>query len=273
MAKSLLICAAEADDGLKTLPFARGLSPIVTSIEQLLQRATGPVPVPFAAVYLVLFGEFKNTLTTELFSAINHHLMPLGELVLYLGSDSVDKDALFNLFEKCSLYSGFANPQFKQSQGVVTQLQACKPEWTSVESSLAPIPTAPKMNGNFIDEDALLQGVETYVPMAKGKSDCTSKPRACDNCSCGRKELEVELGAEEAKKRLEQGTVRSSCGNCYKGDAFRCAGCPYVGKPAFRPGTKLELDMDKSNTAPVTLQMSNEEVSTVVSGGKVQIQL
>lgn len=74
-------------------------------------------------------------------------------------------------------------------------------------------------------------------------ASCASKPRACKNCSCGRKELEGKIGEDAAKKALEEGGVKSSCGNCYLGDAFRCESCPYKGQPAFKPGEKIQLDV------------------------------
>ena len=74
-------------------------------------------------------------------------------------------------------------------------------------------------------------------------ASCATKPRACKNCSCGRKELEGQIGEEAAKAALEEGQVKSSCGSCYLGDAFRCESCPYKGQPAFKAGEKVQLSM------------------------------
>ena len=72
-------------------------------------------------------------------------------------------------------------------------------------------------------------------------------PKPCANCSCGLKEKFdaesglVKLESEVSKDDLENGNVESACGKCYLGDAFRCATCPYRGKPAFEKGDKVKL--------------------------------
>jgi len=106
-----------------------------------------------------------------------------------------------------------------------------KPSWTAGAAASLAVAT--------INEDELLEDVP--APQGKGKSDCSTQPKACANCSCGRKELEDKVGAAEAKKQLEAGKTRSSCGSCYLGDAFRCETCPYRGLPAFKPGAKVSL--------------------------------
>ena len=99
-------------------------------------------------------------------------------------------------------------------------------------------------DSELIDEDGLLEddrdGLLAPPPAISesraAKDDCGGR-KACDDCTCGRKELE-ETDAKPKK------VPTSSCGNCAKGDAFRCAGCPFLGKPAFKAGEEhLVLDL------------------------------
>ncbi len=93
-----------------------------------------------------------------------------------------------------------------------------------------------------------------------------TKPKACENCSCGRKELEE---GEKGKKDLESGNVESSCGRCYLGDAFRCASCPYAGLPAFEKGDEVKLKGSQEVTAPV----ESEAAAVKTDGGAVMLDI
>jgi hypothetical protein len=98
-----------------------------------------------------------------------------------------------------------------------------------------------KWNSRGAESDFL---VEIPAKLASDEDEsCATKPRACKNCSCGRKELEEKLGPVEARAALETGNVTSSCGSCYLGDAFRCESCPYRGLPSFRQGETVKLDI------------------------------
>lgn len=84
---------------------------------------------------------------------------------------------------------------------------------------------------------------------AAAEAGCAPTRKACKNCSCGRAEAEAKedfsskagvapsaADAAAAGARPPMPASKSSCGNCSKGDAFRCAGCPHLGKPAFTAG-------------------------------------
>jgi hypothetical protein len=102
------------------------------------------------------------------------------------------------------------------------------------------------MDDDVIDEDNLLADTSNLLApppsmsaaAAKAGDDCGGR-KACDDCSCGR--AEAENGKAQAPT---QPIKSSSCGKCNLGDAFRCASCPYLGKPAFKAGEEhLVLDL------------------------------
>ena len=91
----------------------------------------------------------------------------------------------------------------------------------------------------MINEDELIKQdkVESITEKFCGDGDRIMPGKPCANCTCGKKDAYDAA----VKKDLENGNVESSCGKCYLGDAFRCASCPYLGKPAFEPGDKVKL--------------------------------
>lgn len=125
----------------------------------------------------------------------------------------------------------------------------------------------------LIDEDTLLTASDLSRPVAippECLPNAKKRRRACKDCTCG---LAERLEAEDAAQRSLQdkvlnggptsasasakmlsteemevdftipGKTTGSCGNCALGDAFRCAGCPYIGLPAFKPGEEVMLDL------------------------------
>jgi hypothetical protein len=124
---------------------------------------------------------------------------------------------------------------------------AAKAKWTLASSDLTD-------DGiGLVEEDSLLKSETDKVVVKKVERDCgTGKGvvrKACKNCTCG---LAAELLEEEKQKKGAGGAstttkIVSACGNCGLGDAFRCSGCPYLGKPPFK--------MDTENGA-VKLQLS-----------------
>jgi anamorsin len=88
-------------------------------------------------------------------------------------------------------------------------------------------------DADLIDEDGLLDDSLLAPPPAMNTQttastdDCAGRT-PCDNCTCGR--------ADAAKEGEPKIAPSSSCGKCHMGDAFRCASCPYLGKPAFKAG-------------------------------------
>eukprot|EP00732_Lithocolla_globosa_P002573 Lithocolla_globosa_v1_NODE_1729_length_2376_cov_34.568290.p2 type:complete len:250 gc:universal NODE_1729_length_2376_cov_34.568290:784-1533(+) len=95
---------------------------------------------------------------------------------------------------------------------------------------------------DLIDDDMLLEEEDLKAPteVACGPDPATGKKKACKNCSCGLAEIEAQEKQESAKAAAP----KSSCGSCYLGDAFRCAACPYLGMPAFKPGEKGQITLD-----------------------------
>ncbi len=98
-----------------------------------------------------------------------------------------------------------------------------------------------------------------------GDADRIMPGKPCENCTCGKKEL---YESAEGIKKLETGQVESSCGKCYLGDAFRCASCPFLGKPAFEAG-----DMVKLSNASVGQSNNESEKVSLKAGDKVVLEL
>ena len=104
----------------------------------------------------------------------------------------------------------------------------------------------PLVMSTTLDENSLLDSHLLAPPPSMSavanKDDCSGR-EPCADCTCGRK----DGGSSVLLEQQQQPVASSACGKCNLGDAFRCASCPYLGKPAFKAGEEhlvLELQDD-----------------------------
>ncbi|KAF9360020.1 Anamorsin [Mortierella sp. AD094] len=124
---------------------------------------------------------------------------------------------------------------------------------------------------NLLDESDLIKPTKEQLEAPECGPNSLKKKK-CKNCTCG---MESEGEPDEEQQDVEMSDAssagpvpteaivaskgnrwkesaitevvpkelqpKSSCGNCYLGDAFRCGSCPYIGMPAFQPGEKVQL--------------------------------
>lgn len=157
------------------------------------------------------------------------------------------EDALVKRMKLCGFLNVTSN---KSVSGVVVGNLPTYKVGSSDKVTLNPeakenVITAWKLDDNnpeTISEDDLLEADDLKKPDSSSLRVCatTKKAKACKDCSCG---LAEELEANRLKDTPKPDTskAKSSCGSCYLGDAFRCASCPYLGMPAFKPGEKVQL--------------------------------
>eukprot|EP01039_Chlorochromonas_danica_P002714 gene2714-2964_t len=183
----------------------------------------------------------SETLQGHLFSVIK----PKGKLLVEgVPNREVGQELSLNLKIQGFVDVMAAKDPVSGSRFVVSQ----RPDLQVGSTAQVHLPTKVRIDNlaeeELIDESDLL--AETEVDVQNATQDCGTgadgKKRACANCTCGL----AEKGEGESKALTEEEKIdkASSCGNCYKGDAFRCASCPFLGMPAFEPGQeKVMLTM------------------------------
>ncbi|CAK1544992.1 unnamed protein product [Leptosia nina] len=163
-------------------------------------------------------------------------LKPNGKLILKDHNDistALKLNGYLNIFKTDNIYVA-EKPNFEVGSKASLKLNGKPAVWKlddTVENAWSKANDEETINAdNLLDEDDLKKPDQASLSVCA----TTGKRKACADCSCGL--------AEELKGEVKD-TPKSSCGSCYLGDAFRCATCPYLGMPAFKPGEKVKLDL------------------------------
>jgi len=229
---------------LSFLPTSAAAQPVtIQAPEEWADRAYVELPDAEAQVHSTFYPEILRVLKRGAKICIRHRRPNNGkscvDLLVFAGFvDAVETDTDGVTFETTA-----AKPNWNQGAAMPLSLKKKKTAATPTpKPAEEPSNNAKKVwtisaddGEDLMDEDSLLED-STLTPKPKPASDCSTSRKACKNCSCGRAEME-ENGDTTAQPT-------SACGNCYLGDGFRCAGCPYRGQPPFKPGDKVQISLD-----------------------------
>jgi hypothetical protein len=262
-------------DGLRRAMLYAGLSP---SDASTAPPSLQPLDLPPSLLVNALYPELAaaatsnhNAEASDALEALAAQLAPLlGVCVLRGTRPAHVAGASFSLKSRAPLA---AKPEAPPPSADAVATTATTNPWASLGS--VPM-TVHAGEPELIDEDDLLE--EEDRKKKEADMDCGTsnggKRKACKNCSCGLREMldAEEEGSGHAPASSEE--PKSACGNCGKGDAFRCEGCPHRGKPAFEPGDELKLaeSMMKSD-APTQPVVASEPKKVGGTGSVVQLSL
>ncbi|KAI9903330.1 hypothetical protein N3K66_002682 [Trichothecium roseum] len=248
---------------------------------QMLDRlSAGLVSLPPATYDLVLVltdndstrrSEALKLLTRDVYTALVPSMKPGAKLRLQdgsLGATEAREAILAGLVEKDG-----AHEKVEEEEVVVPLRFGAKKKANGVNGTTnGGAVSLPKKQINLddvgsddeiIDENELLTADDLKRPI-QIPPECQPKPgkrrRPCKDCTCG---LAEKMNAEDAE-RQDQATKdlnvlklqsddlydeldftvqgkTGSCNSCSLGDAFRCATCPYIGLPPFKPGEEVSI--------------------------------
>ena len=201
-----------------------------------------------------------SILSPDELKKVSNHLEEGGKLTIKLSENILNADYLAKQFKNLRL-SGFINLEKIDNNNSVSGIKKLWNKSKKVENPWKKIEV--EKSSDLILEKDLIDPFDSYQKFAKA-DDCITRPKPCKNCTCGRAEK------ESTETKIIDPNFKSDCGKCYLGDAFRCAGCPYRGKPAFEPGDKIQLTT-KSNVSDIKIEEENTNIK--ISNDKVKLNI
>jgi hypothetical protein len=251
---------------------------------QMLDRlSAGFVSLPAATYDLVLVltdadgarrREALPLLTRDLYTTLAPSMKPGAKLQLQdgpLASNEAREAILAGLVEKDGAFE-----KIEEEEVVVPLRFGAKKKVNSAQNGNGSVAPATSVQINLdddldsddelINEDDLMTEEDLKRPI-QIPVECQPKPgkrrRPCKDCTCGLAEqFEAEDKARQEKANADLNVLKfnsddlydeldftvqgktGSCNSCSLGDAFRCATCPYIGLPPFKPGEEVKIMND-----------------------------